>query len=271
MRPAPFLLRPNLGWGGLVILSGLLGRAAPTTNQAPDLVWVPDGLYRPLFRADSDPKEIPVPGFWIETRPVTEGQYLHFVRTTATWRRSRVRTLFADSGYLKHWSSDLDPGTNLPAWTDRPVVNISWFAAKAYASSQGRRLPTTAEWERVAAAGFTILNGAADVAFQRAVAQWYGSPSPPQLAPVASHRANYYGIYDLHGLVWEWTSDFNAALGVGDARSDTGLERQLFCGAGSLGATDRANYPAYMREGFRSSLKAAYTINNLGFRCALSP
>ncbi len=73
---------------------------------------------------------------------------------------------------------------------------------------------------------------------------------------------------DLHGLVWEWTSDFNSALVTGDARGDTGLERQLFCGAGSLGASDRANYAAFMRFGFRSSLRAGYTVHNLGFRCA---
>ena len=54
-------------------------------------------------------------------------------------------------------------------------------------------------------------------------------------------------------------------------QGDTGLERQLFCGAGSLGASDRANYPAFMRFGFRSSLRAGYTVHNLGFRCAKNP
>ena len=73
---------------------------------------------------------------------------------------------------------------------------------------------------------------------------------------------------DLHGLVWEWTSDFNSALVTGDARGDTGLERQLFCGAGSLGASDLGNYAGFMRFGFRSSLRAGYTVHNLGFRCA---
>ena len=79
---------------------------------------------------------------------------------------------------------------------------------------------------------------------------------------------NLHGLYNLHGLVWEWTSDFNSALITGDARGDTGIERSLFCGAGSLGASDRSNYPAFMRFGLRSSLKAAYTVHNLGFRCA---
>lgn len=258
-----------LGWLAVVTLSGVA--AAPATNPPPGMVWVAGGVYRPLFRAESDPKEILVRGFWIDVHPVTEGQYLEFVRTRPRWRRSQIRALFADVNYLKHWPSDLDPGTNAPAWSDRPVVNISWFAAKTFASAHDRRLPTTAEWERVAGAGFVSPDGAAEPEFQRAIDRWYSSPTAPQLPAVASGRANWFGIHDLHGLIWEWTSDFNAALGTGDARNDTGLERQLFCGAGSLGATDRANYPAYMREGFRSSLKAAYTVHNLGFRCTLSP
>ena len=42
----------------------------------------------------------------------------------------------------------------------------------------------------------------------------------------------------------------------------------FFCGAGAQGARDVENYPAFMRYGFRSSLKADYCIHNLGFRCA---
>ena len=47
-----------------------------------------------------------------------------------------------------------------------------------------------------------------------------------------------------------------------------GLDRQLFCGGGSQGARDVQIYPAFMRYGFRSSLKANYCVHNLGFRCA---
>ena len=54
---------------------------------------------------------------------------------------------------------------------------------------------------------------------------------------------------------------------TGDARDDLGLDRQLFCGSGAEGTKDRRNFPAFMRYGFRSSLKASYTVHNLGFRC----
>jgi formylglycine-generating enzyme required for sulfatase activity len=230
------------------------------------MVEVPSGIYRPFLRGEKDPKEVAMPAFALDAMPVTNADFLEFVRANPQWRRSRVKRLFADPGYLQHWVSDLDFG---PAENGaRPVVFVSWFAAKSYTAWKGRRLPTTAEWEYVANMGFTSMEGAKEPEFLRAIAIWYSTPAPKVLPAVGTNRANFLGIYDLHGLIWEWTSDFNSSFVNGDSRSDTGLDRQFFCGAGSLGAGDRSDYPAFMRFGFRSSLKAAYTVHNLGFRCA---
>jgi formylglycine-generating enzyme required for sulfatase activity len=69
--------------------------------------------------------------------------------------------------------------------------------------------------------------------------------------------------------VWEWVLDFNTAMVTGDSRADSGgLDRGFFCGAGAQAARDVADYPAFMRLGFRSSLSANYCVHNLGFRCA---
>ena len=226
---------------------------------------IPETIYRPLFRGEKDTKEILIAAFQLDVRPVTNGEFLAFVRENPKWQRSQVKRLFADERYLAHWSGDLELGSARP---EQPVTNLSWFAAKAFAASRGKRLPTTAEWEVAAAAGFTLRDGAKDTDFQAELARWYATPSPAVLPDAGAGRANLFGVRDLHRLVWEWTSDFNSALVTGDARGDTGLERQLFCGAGSLGASDRANYAAFMRFGFRSSLRAGYTVHNLGFRCA---
>lgn len=235
-------------------------------HAEPCLVSIAAGSYRPPFTGENDPKEIAVGTFQLATAPVTNGEFLEFVRANPPWRRSRVKRLFADENYLKHWAGDMDLGPDCRA--DQPVTWISWFAAKAFASWKGGRLPTTAEWERAAGAGFTQADGATEPEFLRTVARWYATPSPATLPAAGSGRANHFGLRDLHGLVWEWTSDFNSAMVTGDARGDTGLERQLFCGAGSIGANDPNNYAAFMRFGFRSSLKADYTVHNLGFRYA---
>jgi formylglycine-generating enzyme required for sulfatase activity len=229
---------------------------------------VPAGIHRPLFRGESDPKTISIAAFQLDAVPVTNGEFLDFVRANPRWQRSQVKRLFADDGYLKHWAGDLDFGSNSNRVRRQPVTHVSWFAAKAFAAGQGKRLPTVAEWEYAASAGFDRLDGENDALFVRAIQRWYSTPTPEVLPEVGSSRPNFHGLYDLHGLVWEWTSDFNSAMVTGDARGDTGLERQLFCGAGSLGASDRANFPAFMRFGFRSSLKAGYTVHNLGFRYA---
>ncbi len=232
----------------------------------PDMALIPDGVYRPLFRAETDPATVPVKAFRLDVRPVTNGDFLEFVRANPRWQRSQVKRIFADESYLNHWAADLDPGTNAPL--NIPVTRVSWFAAKAFAQWKGKRLPTVAEWEYAAAASPTRADGENDTAFKRQVFEWYSTPATETPAAAGTGRANFWGVHDLHGLVWEWVADFNTAMVTGDARGDTGLDRQLFCGSGSQGAKDVGNFPAFMRYGFRSSLKANYCVHNLGFRCA---
>lgn len=230
------------------------------------MVRVPAGDHTPLFRAASDAKTIPVRSFYLDAKPVTNLEFLAFVRANPNWSRSQIKKLFADADYLKTWATDTELGSQ--ALSNAPVTHVSWFAAKAYSQWKGKRLPTTAEWEYAAAASPTRTDGENDAAFAREVRRWYSTATPESLAEVGKSAANYFGIHDLHGLVWEWVADFNTAMVTGDARGDMGLDRQLFCGSGSDGAKDRDNFPAFMRYGFRSSLKASYTVHNLGFRCA---
>src|SRR5262245_17910645 len=79
--------------------------------QADETVALPAGIYRPLFRGENDAKEIPVRAFVLDTHPVTNAQYLEFVRVNPRWQRSQVKRLFADVGYLQHWAGDLEPGS----------------------------------------------------------------------------------------------------------------------------------------------------------------
>ena len=98
------------------------------------------------------------------------------------------------------------------------------------------------------------------------ILEWYGS-THEKLKPVQSIYRNKYGLYDFHGLVWEWVGDFNSNFVTGESREDSSLNRDLFCGAGGLASGDKENYAAFMRFAFRSSLKGNSAIWNLGFRC----
>ena len=241
------------------------GFAFAASNAPAGMVVITGGAFKPLFRAPTDVQEVAVKPFCLDVLPVTNGDFLEFVRANPRWQRSRVKRLFADESYLKRWAGDLELGTNAPS--DAPVTFVSWFAAKACAQWKGKRLLTVAEWELTAAASRNQPDGASDPELKRALLAWYATANSAP-AKVGAGQTNYWGVHDLHGLVWEWVADFNTAMVTGDARGDTGLDRQLFCGSGSVNARDPSDYAAFMRYGFRSSLKADYCVHNLGFRCA---
>lgn len=242
--------------------------AAAGSAREADMVEIPAGSYAPILRGKDEPERVAVAAFLLDARPVTNADFLAFVRANPKWRRTVVSPLFADRGYLAEWAGELELGPLAPS--EAPVVNVSWFAARAYAAWRGKRLPTTAEWERAAAIGYTTDDATTEPEFQAAVLGWFAEKTPTPLPRVARGRPNRSGVHDLLTLVWEWVDDFNTAMVTGESRADTGLERTLFCGAGAVSARDLANYPAFMRAGLRSSLRANYVVPNLGFRCAQS-
>ncbi len=255
---------------GCLYTAGCLHGAStgPAWAAPPEgMVALAQGQYQPLFREPEDLAH--VSAFYLDRYAVTNVQYLAFASANPRWRRSHVSRLFADPSYLQHWRDDLSPAEE-PTETKRPVTHVSWFAARAYCQWRQKRLPTTAEWEYAAQASTTHPDGRSDPSFLSRILEWYARPNPPHPPPLGSGGANYWGVYDLHGVIWEWVADFQTALVTGESRGDSGLERNLFCGAGSTGVaeTERVNYPAFMRYAYRSSLQGAYAVANLGFRCA---
>lgn len=235
--------------------------AAPPPDALTALARVPGGTYRPLFGGEPTT----VAPFDLEVHAVTNRQFLAFVTACPAWRRSQAPRLVADEGYLRGWAGDLDPGAGVAL--DAPVTRVSWFAARAYARWSGRRLPTTAEWELAAAA--PPRGGDAEDVRAR-ITDWYARPVPATLPAVRSTYETAHGVWDLHGLVWEWVEDWNT-LPARESRTAPGEDRGLFCGPGSLGAVDPSDYPAFMRVAMRSSLRGSYTVASLGFRCASTP
>lgn len=223
------------------------------------MIWIPAGSFKMPAYLDKKPR--PVKAFWLDQYAVTNEQYKNFLITNPQWKKSQVKKIFADGEYLEYWSEDLNYGGT--AFSRSPVVRVSWFAARAYCESQGKRLPTINEWEYV---GLKPLRNNKD--FKTIILEWYGEQAPWPLPSVASKEGNLAGVSGLHGLIWEWVEDFNSSLVTGESRADSSLDKDLFCGAGAAKAADPGDYAAFMRFAFRSSLQAKYTVRNLGFRCA---
>ncbi|MCG2460687.1 formylglycine-generating enzyme family protein [Flavobacteriaceae bacterium F89] len=231
--------------------------------QEDQMAKVKGGVYTPLYGADST--AVGVSDFYMDLYPVTNSEYLAFVNDHPEWKKSRVKKLFADGLYLRNWESDTKLGKKVVP--NAPVTNVSWFAAKKYCECQGKRLPTMDEWEFAARADETMADARNKPGYNKYILGWYEAPHTFK-NPIGSTFKNYYGIYDLHGLVWEWTSDFNSVLLSGESRKGNDEDANLFCGSAAIGATDLMNYAAFMRYAFRASIKANYTVQNLGFRCA---
>lgn len=254
----------------LVVLGLLCGFPADSIagekERGGEMARVGAGMYRPFYPPTPQETSIRVDAFFMDKAPVTNAQYREFVKVSPQWRRGHVKGSFADERYLKHWKGDADfaEGDSL-----KPVTSVSWFAAREYCRWKGLRLPTENEWEYAAQASEMASDARQDMAWRNRVLDWYARPAPKSLPQVKEGKPNFWGIHDLHGLVWEWVEDFNSSLISGDNRENAeSPDKNRFCGAGAQFATEKEDYASFMRLAFRTSLKARYTTSNLGFRCA---
>ena len=159
-----------------------------------------------------------------------------------------------------------------------PVENVSWYLASAFCRKLGElpeersgqrayRLPTEAEWEYACRSGTTTTWYSGDDETGLKEVAWYNANAGGKTHPVCEKTPNAWGLYDMHGNVWEWCQDWWAAdyYGTSPLEDPTGPERgsgRVFRGGcwhdGAFRA--QASYRNWYARNFRSEI--------FGFRLA---
>ena len=164
---------------------------------------------------------------------------------------------------------------------NNPVEEVSWEDAVEFCRKLSElpaekeagnvyRLPTEAEWEYACRAGTTTMYSFGDVESDLGDYAWYRDNSGDKAHPVGGKKPNAWGLYDMHGNVWEWCLDWYGDYPSGPVTDPMGAASgsysfSVFRGGGwSLIAE-------YCRSASRSRREPSFRSNLLGFRVSLSP
>jgi formylglycine-generating enzyme required for sulfatase activity len=255
-------MRTAIGTFAVLVLAAGLEQHA----KASEFVHIPGGEFRSVIPEAEGDNRVTVADFLIQEAPVTNAEFLRFVLHQPVWQRGAAVSLFVDDQYLSTWAGPISLGSL--SGLQQPVIQVSWFAANAYCEWQDARLPGWYEWEYVAAANDNMADARALPEWRQEILSWYSQAGGERLDDVRNSPANYYGVFDTHGLVWEWVDDFSGFMVSGDNREQGGADKLQFCGAGAITMEEKENYAVLMRVAMLSALEARYTTRNLGFRCA---
>ncbi len=250
----------------LAALAGLAacGRGEPPGEVRSSDVWASrEGLGADQFvliepgtfemgSTNGDADEVPVhtvnitKAFWLQKTEVTQGQWQAVMGTNPSH--------FKDCGDAC------------------PVEYVSWDDAQAFIAELNQanpgasyRLPTEAEWEHAARAGTTGDYGGTGVLEEMG---WYRDNAGEKTHPVGQKAANAWGLYDMHGNVWEWVADWHGPYPSGTVNDPTGpatgSARVMRGGSWYISAY-------FARSAVRDRYSPSYRLISFGFRLARTP
>jgi Sulfatase-modifying factor enzyme 1/TIR domain len=211
-----------------------------------ELIHIPAGKFT-MGSNDNDrekpPHEASVPGFYIGKFQVTQ----------------------------KQWQAVMGKNPSHFKGEDLPVESVSWHDAQAFCeklramTGKAFRLPSEVEWEYACRAGTT-----GDYAGNLDEMAWYKENSERKTHSVGQKKPNAFGLYDMHGNVWEWCGDvwhenYNGAPKDGSVWTDGGNQERRVLRGGSF-----YNDAWYCRAALRNLDIPDDRNYGLGFRCVIS-
>ena len=274
-----------------VTVDGFLMDATPVTNRQ-FAAFVEATGYVTYAEIAPDPKDYPgaLPhmlkaGSLVFTPP----SYPVDLRDWSQWWQFRFRA---------NWRRPYGPGSSVKGREEHPVVHIAYRDAEAFASWMGKELPSEAEWEFAARGGLDAAEFAWGEEFNpegRQMANtWQGAFPQENLctdgyertSPVRAFSPNRYGLYDMIGNVWEWTSDWWSSRHPDDAskacctplnprggpeqasydprQPNIAIPRKVLKGGSHLCAP---NYCRRYRPAARHAEPVDTSTSHVGFRC----
>jgi sulfatase modifying factor 1 len=234
-----------------------------------EFAWIAPGSFLRVGPGETQHQVTLTQGFWLGVHPVTQGQWRAIVGHTPSYfsrnggGKDTVKTISDD---------DLNRF---------PVESISWHDAQEFcvrlSESLGQRvgLPTEAQWEYACRAGTrtpfhfgSILNGTqANCNGNYPSGTTEKGPYLARPTPVGleTYPANAWGLFDLHGNVWEWCADWGGAYQTATVRDPLGASdgsERVVCGGSWRGGSSRC------AVAYRSTREPGLRDSGLGFRLA---
>lgn len=248
-------------------------------STAPELVYLPGGTFKmgdlqgKGFEDERPVHEVTLDAFAMGRYPVTVGEFRRFVDATGYQTEAeREGGAWVYDG--KQWGQKADAHWRNPSFTQKdaqPVVCISWNDAAAYCAwlseQTGERysLPTEAEWEYACRVSSETEYCFGNDEQRLGEYAWYSENSEDKTHPVGQKRANAWGLYDLHGNVWEWVWDWYGPYTKEPQHNPTGPEE------GSIRVIRGGswyNVAGSCRSAIRYRIDPGIRDGHLGFRLA---
>ena len=207
----------------------------------------PDGV----GDSDEHPQhEVKLAAFYMDKNTVTVAEYAACVKAGVCHAASGSGCNSVEDGLSKY-----------------PANCILWADACAYCSWSGKALPTEAQWEFAARGGTDTVYSFGDNIAQLQYYSWYDRNSDDETHPVGTKKPNPYGLYDMHGNVWQWVSDwyaynYNGLSSSNPLRTERTSPYKVLRGGSAVEAADAARSANRFRRDPQKQDKMT------GFRCA---